>query len=378
MRSRAGQQDRRHQRRGDRDADQAALVDLGHVRHDEPDGRDDGAAANSAAAERAISRLRRTSSRSVAMSSVSTRGREPCTPGCVATRSRPRTPRAATGAAARRSRARRSRHAEARDQAPALVLDRLDELDALRLQLGAGGVHVGRHQEDLRAALLAPRDTAGAGVAPRARPAAASGRASRRPGRAPPSRSRRGRRRAPPRRPRRTAGRAGPRSRARSYAARGRRSTRAYTRPRCAPSSWTRPARPRRCRSGAARSPSPAGLGADPGRGVRPQPLGAAHPARPRRGRDVPARARHRGHRASSPPPGRRVRARAAGRGDDGRHGPHVRRRLRRVHLRAGRPGHPVPHRPATGRRSARCPRCCRPPTARSPSGSTRSPARRC
>ena len=85
-----------------------------------------------------------------------------------------------------------------------------------------------------------------------------------------------------------------------------------------------------------------AGLGPDRGQGVRPQPLRAAHPARPGRGRDLPTRARHRGRRRRRRRPGRGGRAGQAGRRDDGRHGPHVRRRLRAVHVRARRGGHPV------------------------------------
>ena len=83
-------------------------------------------------------------------------------------------------------------------------------------------------------------------------------------------------------------------------------------------------------------------VGAHRGQGLRAEPLGAAHPARARRWRHVPARARHRGHGRRRGGTGRRVRARPAGRGDDGRHGPHVRRRVRRVHLRPREPGDPV------------------------------------
>ena len=59
---------------------------------------------------------------------------------------------------------------------------------------------------------------------------------------------------------------------------------------------------------------------------------------------------------------------------DDGRYGPHVRRRLRRVHLCARRPRSSRFAPSSTGRRSAPSPRCSRPPTARSPSASTPSP----
>ena len=57
----------------------------------------------------------------------------------------------------------------------------------------------------------------------------------------------------------------------------------------------------------------------------------------------------HRGHRRRRRRAGRRVRGRAAGRHDDGRDGPHVRRRLRRVHVRARRAGDPVSLEPGVG-----------------------------
>ena len=70
--------------------------------------------------------------------------------------------------------------------------------------------------------------------------------------------------------------------------------------------------------------------------------------------------------------------ARAAGRHPDGRHGPGLRRRLRRVHRGAPRARSSRSPPTCPGRSSARSPRRCRPPTARSPPASTCHRARPC
>ena len=80
----------------------------------------------------------------------------------------------------------------------------------------------------------------------------------------------------------------------------------------------------------------------------------------------LPAHPRHRGGRHRRGGAGRRVRGRRHGRDRHGRHGAAVRRQLRRIHLRAGRPGAGAARRTCPGRCSAPCRRCCRPPGARS------------
>lgn len=131
--------------------------------------------------------------------------------------------------------------------------------------------------------------------------------------------------------------------------------------------------------------PNPAARpGLDQGRGVRTQPLRAPHKARPRRRGHLSAGARHRSHRNGRRRPGWRVRSRPASRGVDGRHGPDLRWRVRRVHLRArpwqpsqrldhswsvssAGPGvtrsQPEPHRPA-GRELGLCSAGSMPPSA--------------
>ncbi len=82
-----------------------------------------------------------------------------------------------------------------------------------------------------------------------------------------------------------------------------------------------------------------AGRGADPRQGLRAEPLRDVHPAGAVAGRALPAHPRHRGGRDRRGGTGRRVRRRSH-RGDrHGRNGAAVRRELRRIHLRPGRPG---------------------------------------
>ncbi len=117
-------------------------------------------------------------------------------------------------------------------------------------------------------------------------------------------------------------------------------------------------------------SPSPRArrLGADPRRGFRPQPLGAEASAGPRRGRRLSSATGHRGRRYRRRRPGRqRLAPRAEGRRDDGRHGPHLRRRLRRVRLVPLAQVIPVDT-DLSWEVLGALPRWCRPPTVRSPS----------
>lgn len=94
-------------------------------------------------------------------------------------------------------------------------------------------------------------------------------------------------------------------------------------------------------------------VGPDPGEGLRAQSLGAPHPPRAGGRGHLPTGARDRGDRRRGRLPWRRILRRSAGRRHDGRHGPHVRRRLRRVYVRPREPGHPVSQRARLGR-----PRC--------------------